>query len=56
MHQNMSRLASRYAAILILSLSAAAHVQAQPATPLTLEQVMADPEWIVPGVEQAWWC
>ena len=28
---------------------------AQPATPLTLEQVMADPDWIGPGVEDAWW-
>ena len=29
--------------------------QAQPATPLTLEQVMADPDWIGPSVEDAWW-
>ena len=28
---------------------------AQPAQPLTLEQVMADPDWIGNGVEQAWW-
>src|SRR5690349_11339835 len=33
---------------------------AQPATPaappsLTLEQVMADPDWIGNGVEDAWW-
>jgi dipeptidyl aminopeptidase/acylaminoacyl peptidase len=28
---------------------------AQPATPLTLEQIMADPDWIGPGVEDAWW-
>ena len=31
-------------------------VVAQPArTPLTLEQVMADPDWIGPPVEDAWW-
>ena len=28
---------------------------AQPATPLTLGQVMADPDWIGNGVEDAWW-
>jgi dipeptidyl aminopeptidase/acylaminoacyl peptidase len=28
---------------------------AQPATPLTLEQVMADPDWIGAPVEDAWW-
>ncbi|GAA4855749.1 S9 family peptidase [Luteimonas vadosa] len=28
---------------------------AQPATPLTLHQVMADPDWIGPPVERAWW-
>ncbi|HEY0502552.1 MAG TPA: prolyl oligopeptidase family serine peptidase [Lysobacter sp.] len=28
---------------------------AQSATPLTLEQVMADPDWIGPPVEQSWW-
>ncbi len=28
---------------------------AQPATPLTMEQIMADPDWIGPPVEQAWW-
>jgi dipeptidyl aminopeptidase/acylaminoacyl peptidase len=28
---------------------------AQSGTPLTLEQVMADPDWIGPPVEQAWW-
>ncbi|MDO5609410.1 MAG: prolyl oligopeptidase family serine peptidase [Pseudomonadota bacterium] len=30
-------------------------VQAQPSQPLTLTQVMADPDWIGNGVEQAWW-
>ena len=28
---------------------------AQPAQPLTLDQVMADPDWIGSGVEDAWW-
>ena len=30
-------------------------VQAQPSQPLTLTQVMAEPDWIGNGVEQAWW-
>ena len=29
--------------------------QAQPAQPLTLDRIMADPDWIGPPVEQAWW-
>ena len=37
--------------LLLLPLCAAA----QPAHPLTLDQVMADPDWIGPGVEDAWW-
>src|SRR6478752_8372348 len=37
--------------LLLLPLFAAA----QPAAPLTLDQVMADPDWIGPGVEGAWW-
>src|SRR5690606_16202459 len=28
---------------------------AQDASPLTIEQVMADPDWIGPPVESAWW-
>ncbi len=28
---------------------------AQDAAPLTIEQVMADPDWIGPPVENAWW-
>ena len=28
---------------------------AQPAQPLTMERIMADPDWIGPPVEQAWW-
>jgi dipeptidyl aminopeptidase/acylaminoacyl peptidase len=30
-------------------------LHAQPATPLTMQQIMADPDWIGPAVEQAWW-
>ena len=30
-------------------------VSAQPAQPLTMHQIMADPDWIGGGVEQAWW-
>ena len=37
--------------LLLLPLCAAA----QTARPLTLEQIMADPDWIGPGVEDAWW-
>jgi len=29
--------------------------QAADATPLTIEQAMADPDWIGPPVERAWW-
>src|SRR5688572_15953438 len=39
---------------LIIALLAAT-ASAQPATPLTMQQVMADPDWIGPPVEQAWW-
>ena len=28
---------------------------AQPAQPITLAQVMDNPDWIGPPVEQAWW-
>lgn len=37
----------------LLLLTATAH--AQPTAPLTIEQVMADPDWIGPSVDQAWW-
>lgn len=37
----------------LLLLAAAAH--AQSSAPLTIEQVMADPDWIGPSVDQAWW-
>ena len=48
------------AALLLSTLSPAATASAQapsapPATGLTLSQVMADPDWVGPPVEQAWW-
>ena len=33
----------------------AATAAAQPAQPLTMDRIMADPDWIGSGVEQAWW-
>ena len=42
-------------ALLSLTGALAGTALAQPAQPLTLEQVMADPDWIGPGVENAWW-
>ena len=39
------------AALLFLCTDASA----QGTTPLTLQQVMADPDWIGPPVEDAWW-
>ncbi len=40
---------------LLLPLSFAPTASAQPAAPLTIEQVMAEPDWIGPPVERAWW-
>ncbi|MDO7963441.1 S9 family peptidase [Xanthomonas euvesicatoria] len=37
----------------LLLLATTAH--AQSAAPLTIEQAMADPDWIGPAVDQAWW-
>src|SRR5690606_11981599 len=42
-------------ALLPLAGAFAATVHAQPVQPLTLEQVMADPDWIGSGVDRAWW-
>lgn len=39
----------------ILLLTQPVCAAAQPASPLTLEQIMADPDWIGPAVESAWW-
>ena len=41
--------------LLALSLPLALPASAQEATALSIEQVMADPDWIGPPVEQAWW-
>ncbi|KRG71940.1 peptidase S9 [Pseudoxanthomonas dokdonensis] len=43
------------ALLLPLTLLAAVPSLAQDTTPLTIEQVMADPDWIGPPVEDAWW-
>ena len=43
----------RLLAASLLALACAA--QAQPSEPLTMRQIMADPDWIGPGVEDAWW-
>ncbi len=43
------------ALLLPLSLFTALAAAAQDNRPLTLEQVMADPDWIGPPVERAWW-
>jgi dipeptidyl aminopeptidase/acylaminoacyl peptidase len=36
-------------------LLASATASAQPAQPLTMAQIMADPDWIGPAVEDVWW-
>ena len=36
-------------------LSMAGHAAAQPAEALTMDRIMADPDWIGPAVDQAWW-
>ncbi|WP_242165334.1 S9 family peptidase [Lysobacter sp. M15] len=41
--------------LLLAALLLAGHVFAQPAQPLTLERIMADPDWIGPAVEDVWW-
>ncbi len=46
---------TRLPLLALLLLAAAPVAQAQPAQPLTMRQVMADPDWIGPGVESAWW-
>ena len=43
------------ALLLTLPLCFAANASAQDPAPLTIEQVMADPDWIGPPVERAWW-
>lgn len=42
--------------VLLLTVVLSTHAAlAQPATPLTLDRIMADPDWIGPPVEDAWW-
>ena len=43
------------ALLLALPFLFVAHASAQDAAPLAIEQVMADPDWIGPPVENAWW-
>lgn len=40
---------------LLLPLALAPSAHAQTSTPLTIEQAMAEPDWIGPPVERAWW-
>ncbi len=40
---------------LLFTLVHTSTVLAQTATPLTLDRIMADPDWIGPPVEAAWW-
>ncbi|MGN6112199.1 MAG: S9 family peptidase [Luteimonas sp.] len=42
-------------AVLAAALPASAHAQAGAAPSITLEQAMADPDWIGPPVEDFWW-
>ncbi|MFD0738750.1 prolyl oligopeptidase family serine peptidase [Lysobacter koreensis] len=46
-------LASVLSVLLLSSIASAQDANVAP--PLTLQQVMADPDWIGPPVEQAWW-
>ena len=54
MTQPSSRAVLRLLPLLLAALPAAASAQAAPA-PFTLDQAMADPDWIGAPVEQAWW-
>ena len=45
----------RLSAFATMLFSIAGHAGAQPAERLTMERIMADPDWIGPAVEQAWW-
>ena len=49
----MRRFFIPFAALLCVTLASVA--VAQPAAPVTLQQIMADPDWIGPAVEDAWW-
>ncbi len=39
----------------VASCTAALAASAQPSQPLTMARIMADPDWIGNGIEQAWW-
>jgi len=41
--------------LLLLAVTANAQTPATAPAPLTIEQVMADPDWIGAGVDNAWW-
>ena len=41
--------------VLLAALLSSGAAAAQPAQPLTLDRIMADPDWIGPAVEDAWW-
>jgi dipeptidyl aminopeptidase/acylaminoacyl peptidase len=43
------------ASLLLPLLLATGWAAAQPVQPLTMERIMADPDWIGPAVEQGWW-
>lgn len=52
----MTRLPLRLLALLLIPALPAHAQDASPAgAPLTIEQAMADPDWIGPPVERAWW-
>src|SRR5690606_21519210 len=56
MTQPSTRATLRLLPLLLAALPLAASAQAQdPSAALTLEQAMADPDWIGPPVEKAWW-
>jgi dipeptidyl aminopeptidase/acylaminoacyl peptidase len=50
--RNLPALRGAIAAAIALS---ATFADAQTAPPLTMDRIMADPDWIGSGVEQAWW-
>ena len=55
MTQPSRRAVARLLPLLLAALPLAAAAQVPAAAPFTLDQAMADPDWIGPPVEQAWW-
>ncbi|MBP8098482.1 MAG: DPP IV N-terminal domain-containing protein, partial [Arenimonas sp.] len=45
----------RFRSLFVTALAAAASLNALAQTPITLDQAMANPDWIGPPVESAWW-